>query len=210
MKSPLVEALRQAKGKTDATGDLASDPADAETPSRGPDSIGKPVQDSAETEFGESLEILPIDGRPESAAGDDGADFDGSLSLQGANDDESDSGSAEESSMIEAAAAPAQAATRPSRAPRIATYAPLICIGAALASGMSHFAYQWFGGRHENADLAVISAKDSESPGIPAHDSLLAPPTRFKLAVDQAAARTDDHGEERLQAGLSEPGSKLP
>lgn len=209
MKSPLVEALRQATDNADATEGAAPEPADARAPSPGSASTRQPDHESAAVEFGESLEILPIDGGPRAEAHDPDVEFEESLDLQVANDDETEAASANEIESIEAAEAHAPVTTRPSRAPRIAVYAPFICIGVALAAGGSHFAYEWFGGTR-NTDLAATSAKESESPGIPAQDSLLAPPTRFRLVVDQSAARSGDHREERLQAEASAPGSELP
>jgi len=212
MKSPLVEALRQANGETVTTDGSPSDVADANPPSPDldPDSGTETAQDSAAIEMGESLEILPIEGSPTADAGDQDVELEESLDLAIADDEGPEAADANESEMVAATVVPGPVATQPSKAPRIGVYAPLLCVGVALITSASHFAYQWLGGRHENADLAVISAKDSESPGIPEHDSLLTPPTRFELVVGETAASAGDHPEERLRADLSEPGSTLP
>ena len=187
MKSPLVEALRQATDNADAREGAAPEPEGAAAPDPGPDSSGELVPESAAIELGESLEILPIDGAPGFTVDNEDVELEDSLELQVANDDEPDTGSANEVQPIGTAEGPAPATTRPSRAPRLAVYAPFVCIGVALASGASHFLYEWFGGSHENNDLAAMSARESEGPGIPAQDSLLAPPTPFELKVDEPA-----------------------
>ena len=210
MKSPLVEALRQATDNADARDGAAPEPEDATAPSPGPDNDGEPAQEATAIELGESLEILPIDGEPGFTLDDHDVGLEEPLELQVANDGEPETGSANEIEPTGTAEAPAPARTRPSRAPRLAVYAPFICIGVALASGASHFVYEWFGGSHENNDLAARSARGSESPGIPAQDSLLAPPSPFKLEVDQPAARAGDHRQERLHAELADPSTELP
>ena len=157
----------------------------------------------------ESLEILPIDGESNATEVQD-VESEESLEFQVANDDESQSDIDASGDIVETIVAQALAETKPSRAPRLAFYAPIICASVAIAAGAMHFAYQWFGGGQENADLAVMSTKESESPGMPAQDSLLAPPTPFKLLVDEPAARADTLGDERLRADLSEHGNPRP
>jgi hypothetical protein len=210
MKSPLVEALRQASGNSDAAESTASRAADTETSGPGQESGDGKEQDQGEMQLLESLEILPIGGEADSTAASQDIAFDESLDLQVANDDESQGGCAKDGEITEKSAPPPPATTGPSRAPRIGLYAPFICLGVALASGATHFAYQWFVGGHENADLAVMSVKELNSPGIPPGDSLLAPPTRFKLVVDQGSARAEPGHEDRLPAGVAASGSVLP
>ncbi|MDJ0904461.1 MAG: tetratricopeptide repeat protein [Woeseiaceae bacterium] len=155
MKSPLVEALRNATEEAaDRHADGPVSPSQEHASDAGPEDDGNQPFDA------ESLELMQTsalqrqeDEDPEAAPE---ADYAATRSLE---IDDDDAANEPGDSLLEdlAQVAPGPLSTR---MPRHVLYAPLLCLGVGLAAAAGHYAYHWIIDAEHDADLAVLSDRD--------------------------------------------------
>lgn len=211
MKSPLVDALRQASGSA-APSDQSEPAVDGDVVADSLDAVNEPeIADADQLQLMASTGafpvgdagILPIDGAgtipvdgANDAAGDDvDAEFYETSSLQIADDDD-------ETAVTEpahsAAYPPALHSGKRIGISRFGYYSPLICLALACAAAGCYLAYQKITGWYQNSDLATLSTQVDMSPE--QSDARATPPestgSPFKLIVGpQVSTRNDVQAE---------------
>ncbi len=158
MKSPLVEALRNATEEAaDSRSDAPETPPQEQAPANDPPGDSNPPFDSDDLELMETSAMQrQADTDPESAPE---ADFAATRSLD-IDDDEAanEPGDSLQDDLVHAT--PELPSTRPARMPRHVLYAPLLCLGVGVLAAAGHYAYHWIIGAQHEADLAVLSDRD--------------------------------------------------
>ncbi len=195
MKSPLVEALRNAteeaaEKRSDApvlppqekTAD--TDPRDDSNQQFEPDGLELMETSAVQRQEGDAAESAPE------------ADYAATQSLD-IDDNEAANEPGDSLPEQELHAAPGPLPTRPARMPRHALYAPLLCLGVGLAAAAGHYAYHWIIGAQHESDLAVLSDRNRaelENSTVPLPEQVASP---FSLSAPMPRPRAEQAAPDR-------------
>lgn len=188
MKSPLVEALRQAGGDEPKSDSTETVTAGQEVVDVGHESEAGSIPEHEELQLMESTGVLQIDAVNDPVGGD----------TQESPRDMESATEAVSPSHVEVSAHSGWHWY----SSRIGLVLPLICLVLALTSSAFHFGYHKLGGNYENTDLASMSSQTRQSVSVDAGDAIEdnAVKNRFQLVFGpQRASRYESNARPAME-----------
>ena len=183
MKSPLVEALKQASGEEAAADKVDAVSTELEVEAK-PDAANDQALDPGALELMQTMDVLPIDGMHEKAP-DDEAEDDRDLP-------ESAPEIAPEPGAVVVAPAFAVRHGRVSGLARTARYTPVLCLLLVGFGALSQYSYQSMGGALSGSGLDSMSSRQAEPTATRTPEPGTTPQNRFELISNLPQARRDD------------------
>ncbi|MDJ0812363.1 MAG: tetratricopeptide repeat protein [Woeseiaceae bacterium] len=211
MKSPLVEALRNATEEADDRhSDVPASPLQEQTPASDPPVDSNQLSESDDLELMETAALQRQESDAAEPETEPDPDFAATRSLEIddnlAANEPGDSSPADRPHGI-----PGQRSTRQARMPRLALYAPLLSLGVGLLAAAGHLGYHWIIGAQHKADLAVLSDRDrAELVGStePLPDRIASP---FLLTAETPRSRPEQPAANRnVETAPAGPAPALP